>query len=193
MCGNGARCVCRFAYELGIAGDTMTIETDAGIVFGQRISETVYRVQLNLPSVIDLKRTDVAAYIELGNPGIPHCVAEISGLDWSEKEQLRALARKLRFDPAFPKGVNVNFYDLLDNHTVRILTYERGVEDYTLACGTGSASTAVKLWAEGLMTDGMLTVKNPGGDLTITLQSEHGELTAIFLDGPTELIKTYEI
>ena len=186
MCGNGARCVCRFAYELGIAGERMTIQTDAGLVCGQRIDASVYRVQLNLPSVVDLCRTAQAAYVELGDPGIPHCVTPLSGLDWSQKEELRPFALKLRFDPAFPKGVNVNFYDRIDAHTVRLLTYERGVEDYTLSCGTGSASTAVTLWKQGLLSASSLTVQNPGGDLTVTLQTENHRLTAIFLEGPAE-------
>lgn len=186
MCGNGARCVCRFAYDLGIACDVMTVETDAGLVYGQRISESVYRVQLNLPSVIDLKRTGSAAYIELGCPGIPHCVTQIPDLSWADRDALRDLAQKLRFDPAFPKGVNVNFYDWVDKSTVRLLTYERGVEDYTLACGTGSASTAVTLWAKGLLKDGALTVKNPGGDLTVTLENSGEHLTTLYLEGPAE-------
>lgn len=193
MCGNGARCVCRFAFDLGIVESSMTIETDAGLVFGQRIRKSLYRVQLNLPSVLDLQRTEAAAYVELGNPGIPHCVTEIPDLSWDDREKLRDLAQKLRFDPAFPKGVNVNFYNWVDSSTVRLLTYERGVEDYTLACGTGSASTAVTLWAKGLLKDGSLTVKNPGGDLAVTIQSEAGQLTALFLEGPAEGEKWIDI
>lgn len=186
MCGNGARCVCRFAFDLGIVGETMSIETDAGLVYGQRISEAVYRVQLNLPSLIDLHRTDIAAYVELGDPGIPHSVTEIPGLSWDDRESLRTLAQKLRFDPAFSKGVNVNFYDFIDDATIRLLTYERGVEDYTLACGTGSASTAVVLREKGLLKNSTLTIKNPGGDLIVTLQGKDKQLIGIFLEGPAE-------
>lgn len=186
MCGNGARCVCRFAYELGMAGEKMTVETDAGLVCGWRISDHQYRVQLNLPSVLELQRTENAAYVELGDPGIPHCVTEISGLSWTDREALLPLAQKLRFDPAFPKGVNVNFYDWIAESTIRLLTYERGVEDYTLACGTGSASTAVTLWAKGQLKGDALTVKNPGGDLKITVQAKNGDLSALFLEGPAQ-------
>ena len=63
MCGNGARCVCRFAYDNGIAGDSMVIETDAGLVPGTRLSENAYRVQLNTPSVLDLHRKENTSYI----------------------------------------------------------------------------------------------------------------------------------
>jgi diaminopimelate epimerase len=193
MCGNGARCICRLAYELGLAGESMVVETDAGLNPGWRVSESIYRVRLNTPSIIDLNRTETAAYVELGNPGSPHAVTEVTGLTWEMKDELREMAKALRWNPAFPKGANANLYTWLDDTTVRILTYERGVEDYTLACGTGSGSTTVTLWAEGKLPGGRLTVKNPGGDLTVTVESEKGEITSLFLEGPTEIVRIYEI
>ena len=63
MCGNGARCICRFAYDNGIAGDTMTVHTDAGLVPGWRLEEAQYRVKLNNPGVLDIARTENAAYV----------------------------------------------------------------------------------------------------------------------------------
>ena len=193
MCGNGARCICRYAYELGIVGDSMVVQTDAGLVKGQRISQNIYRVQLNLPSVIDLNRLPNAAYVELGNPGVPHSVTEIPGLQWEMREELRDMAKGLRHNPAFPKGANANLYTWMDETTVRILTYERGVEDYTLACGTGSGATAVSLWKAGKVPGGALTVKNPGGDLKVTIESTGDEITALLLEGPTESVKILEI
>ena len=171
----------------------MVVETDAGLNPGWRVSESIYRVRLNTPSIIDLNRTETAAYVELGNPGSPHAVTEVTGLTWEMKDELREMARALRWNPAFPKGANANLYTWLDETTVRILTYERGVEDYTLACGTGSGSTTVTLWAEGKLPGGRLTVKNPGGDLIVTVESEKGEITALFLEGPTEIVRIYEI
>ena len=192
MCGNGARCVCRYAYELGLTGEEMVIQTDAGPVTGKRISESVYRIGLNLPSVIDLHRLPNAAYIELGQPGCPHSVTEIPGLQWEMQEQLREFAKNMRYNPAFPKGTNVNLYTWLDETTVRILTYERFVEDYTLACGTGSASTAVTLWSEGKLPGGVLTVKNTGGDLKITIHADGNAVTSLLLEGPTEITNIIE-
>ena len=192
MCGNGARCICRFAYDNGIAGEAMTVETDAGLVYGWRLSETQYKVRLNNPGILDLHRKSDCAYVELGNPGVPHAVKEVPGLDWSQKEQLRDMARALRYDPAFPKGANANLYTWLDKTTVRILTFERGVEDYTLACGTGSGSVAVALWTEGKLPGGKLTVKNPGGDLTVTISGKDGAVAELLLEGPTEIVKILE-
>ena len=171
----------------------MVVQTDAGLVGGERISESIYRVQLNLPSIIDLDRLPNAAYVELGNPGVPHSVTEIPGLSWEMRDELRSFARDMRHNPAFPKGANANLYTWLDDITVRILTFERGVEDYTLACGTGSGSTAVTLWKEGKVPGGVLTVKNPGGDLTVTIQADGSTITALLLEGPTEIEKILEI
>ena len=188
MCGNGARCICRFAYDLGIAGETMVVETDAGLVPGQRIDENEYVVKLNNPGVLDLHRKGDIAYVELGNPGVPHAVAEYNGDLWGHKESLREQMRALRFDHAFPKGANVNFYQTLGEAEVRVLTFERGVEDFTLACGTGTGSTAVVLQQKGLLPAGVLTAHNPGGTLKVVLAED-----AILLEGPTEIVKIYEV
>ena len=193
MCGNGARCICKFAHDLGIAGETMTVQADAGIVYGWRVSETRYRVKLNNPGIVDLRRKENAAYVELGDPGIPHSVTHIPGLSFDRKEELREMAKAMRFDPAFHKGVNANLYDWLDETTVRILTYERGVEDYTLACGTGSGSTAVVLWLQGKVPGGRLNLQNQGGLLTVTISGENGKVDSLLLEGPAEVLGIYEM
>ena len=193
MCGNGSRCICRFAYDHGIAGENMTVETDAGIVYGKRLSEDQYLVKLNNPGILDLHRKDSIAYVELGCPGVPHAVMEVPGLQWEMADGLLEQARALRHDSAFPKGANVNLYTWLDEETIRILTFERGVEDYTLACGTGSASTAMVLWQTGKCPSGRLIVKNKGGDLAVTIEGSQGQVTALWLEGPAEVVKIYDI
>ena len=193
MCGNGARCICRFAYDMGIAGAEMTVETDAGLVPGWRLDENQYRVKLNNPAVLDLNRKEDVAYVELGNPGVPHAVAEYRGDLWGDADSLRERFRALRFDPAFPKGANVNFYQVLAPGEVRVLTFERGVEDYTLACGTGCGSTAAALWAAGKLPGGRLTAHNRGGTLTVAIEGCNGVISSILLEGPTEIVKIYDI
>ncbi len=193
MCGNGARCICKYAYDHGIAGAHMTVETDAGLVEGWRLEENRYRVKLNNPGALDLHRRPDAAYVELGNPGVPHSVTEIPNLEWSFADALGEKARILRYAPEFPKGVNVNFYTWLDSRTVRVLTYERGVEDYTLACGTGCGSIAAVLWTKGKLPEGKLTCLNRGGELTVTIGEEDGQICSILLEGPAELVREYEV
>ena len=193
MCGNGARCICRFAYDMGIAGAEMTVETDAGLVPGWRIDENQYRVKLNNPGVLDLSRKGSIAYAELGNPGVPHAVAEYDGDLWADADCIWDHMKALRYDSAFPKGANVNFYQPIAESEVKVLTFERGVEDYTLACGTGCGSIASTLWMQGKLPGNVLTAHNRGGTLAVTIGGENGEIKEIFLEGPTEVVKVYEI
>ena len=193
MCGNGARCICRFAYDMGIAGAEMTVQTDAGLVPGWRLDENQYRVQLNNPSVLDLHRKEDIAYAELGNPGVPHAVAKYEGDLWGDKEKLLEQMRALRYDPAFPKGANVNFYQVVGENEVRVLTFERGVEDFTLACGTGTGSVACTLHRLGQLPGGTLTAHNPGGTLGVHIRAEGDTITRILLEGPTEVVRVWEV
>ena len=193
MCGNGARCICRFAYDLGIAGEQMVVQTDAGLVPGWRLDENQYRVQLNNPSILDLNRTEEAAYVELGNPGVPHAVAAYEGDLWGDREALRPRMEALRHHPAFPKGANVNFYQMLSEGEARILTFERGVEDFTLACGTGCGSTACVLWKQGKLPGGVLTAHNQGGTLKVTVTGKDGEVSSLLLEGPTQVERILEL
>ena len=101
MCGNGARCICRYGYEKGLAGEVQRVETTAGIVTGERIDKRLYRVRLNDPCNLRLDepveidgKTYICSYIELGNPGIPHCVVPISNLKDYPEAQLFELGRK---------------------------------------------------------------------------------------------------
>ena len=193
MCGNGSRCVAKFAYDHGIAPENMTIETDAGLLTADRISENEYRVRLNNPGIVDLHRHGGMAYVELGTPGVPHGVYRFEGLDWSMRDQLRERMRAERYAAYFPKGANVNYYDFLSETRVRILTFERGVEDFTLACGTGSGSVAAVLWLTGKLPGGRLAVENPGGTLHFELEGTGDTVTSILMTGPAELVKEYEI
>ena len=193
MCGNGARCICRFAYDNGIAGENMVVETDAGLVPGWRLNQNQFRVKLNNPSILDLNRKEGVAYAELGNPGVPHAVKEVPGLTFEDKADYWQMAKDLRHDAAFPKGANANLYAWTGENAVRVLTFERGVEDYTLACGTGTGSTACVLWAQGKLPGGHLVAQNQGGTLEVTIEGENGVVSSILLEGPTEVVKVYEI
>ena len=193
MCGNGARCICKFAYDHGIAGEEMTVETDAGLVCGWRLGADQYRVKLNNPGILELERKPGVAYVELGTPGVPHGVLEVPDLTFDRAAELLPRARALRHDPAFYKGANINMYAWTGESAVRVLTFERGVEDYTLACGTGCGSTAVTLWTQGKLPGGVLTCENQGGVLTVTVSGENGKVTSLLLEGPAVVLNTCEI
>ena len=187
MCGNGARCICRWAYEHGYSGSIQHVETTAGIVTGRRLDASTYRVRLNDPSVLELDKTVTAdgrqircSYTELGDPGIPHAVVLMAGWEAMPREDLKKLGRALRYCPAFPKGANVTFAELTSSDTVNASTYERGVEDFTLACGTGCGSTALALSRLGLVSPESVSIRMPGGELSVAVTAE-----GIFLSGPT--------
>ena len=199
MCGNGARCIARYGYENGLSGETQRIETTAGLVTGQRVTKRLYKVRLNDPSVIDLHRSVSVggtayncAYIELGDPGIPHAIVLMPDWDERDHDMLRALGRALRFAEEFPRGANVSFVKVVDVGHVKAITYERGVEDFTLACGTGCGSIAVALRLLGLSSD-ELAISMPGGELTVSLTASGGSVQDIYLTGPTNVVCTGDI
>ena len=171
----------------------MTVQTDAGLVPGWRIEENLYRIHLNNPTTMDFYRRQDAVYVELGDPGIPHSVTEVPHLYWDMADILRPTAQILRFAPEFPKGANVNFYAWTSDTSVRIMTYERGVEDYTLACGTGCGSTAATLWTQGKLPGGKLTLENKGGTLYVTVVGKKGQISQLILEGPAEVLAEYDI
>lgn len=195
MCGNGARCVCRYGFETSLAGEKQTVETTAGIVTGVRITERLYRIRLNDPSVVKLDFpvtvddvTYPCAYVELGDPGIPHAVIPWPGLRQADEAQLRELGRKLRFHPAFPKGANVNFYELTGEDTLWERTYERGVEDFTYACGTGTGSVVTVLTLQGKVSGKAVKVQMTGGELLIDAKRRGSRVEQLFLTGPTNIV-----
>ena len=199
MCGNGARCIARYGYENGLSGETQRIETTAGLVTGQRVTKRLYKVRLNDPSVIDLHRSVSVggtayncAYIELGDPGIPHAIVLMPDWDERDHDMLRALGRALRFAEEFPRGANVSFVKVVDVGHVKAITYERGVEDFTLACGTGCGSIAAALRLLGLSSD-ELAISMPGGELTVSLTASGGSVQDIYLTGPTNVVCTGDI
>ena len=195
MCGNGARCICRYGYETGLAGETQRVETPSGLVAGRRIDRRNYRIRLTDPSVIRLDypleaqgRPVPCAYVELGTPGLPHAAVPCPGLSGKKPEELRELGRSLRWSPAFPKGANVNFYELTGPDRVTELTYERGVEDFTMACGTGTGATVLVLTLQGKVSGEDVRVSVPGGELRVTVDRDCETVKALWLTGPTNMV-----
>lgn len=196
MCGNGARCICRYGYELGLAGATQTVETPSGLVTGQRLDQRRYRVRLTDPSFFEDDRLLSAeggqwlcAYAELGHPGLPHGILELPGLSSMSLDDLHPLGKALRWHEEFPKGANMNFYELTAPDRAVLRTYERGVEDFTLACGTGSASTALAIARRAGREAMTVYLENPGGLLEVEVVLRAGSLfPALYLTGPTNIV-----
>jgi diaminopimelate epimerase len=141
MCGNGARCIARFASDRGIAPAAMTIETQAGLLKAEVVDELV-RLELTVPSDLKLNlATGLDWTVDFVNTGVPHAVAW--GDDISAVDVLK-FGRILREHALFaPDGTNANFARVENDGSLTMRTYERGVEAETLACGTGAAAVAV--------------------------------------------------
>lgn len=201
MCGNGARCICRYGYENGLAGEVQKVETTAGLVTGWRVDRRLYRVRLNDPcnmrpdgkAEVDGATYD-CAYVELGDPGIPHAAVPMKDLKDFDTQTLFRLGRKLRFYKDFPKGANVNFYEIIGPDHVYERTYERGVEDFTYACGTGTGSVVTVLTLLGKVSGKNVRVDMTGGTLYIDVERDgNGHVTDLFLTGPTNIVCKGEI
>lgn len=201
MCGNGARCICRYGYENGLAGETQRVETTAGLVTGWRMGKRLYRIRLNDPCHLRLNGTAEVdgitydcAYVELGDPGIPHAAVPIAGLRDYDTAALLRLGRTLRHYPDFPKGANVNFYEIIGPDHVYERTYERGVEDFTYACGTGTGSVVTVLTLLGKVSGKHVRVDMTGGTLYVDAErNAAGRVTDLYLTGPTNVVCKGEI
>ncbi len=200
MCGNGARCICRYGYENGLAGEVQTVETTAGMVTGQRIDSRLYKIRLNDPTTIKLDcpvEVDgvryACSYVELGNPGLPHAVVPFHDLKSADENELRELGRKIRWHSAFPKGANVNFYEIVGEDHIYERTFERGVEDFTYACGTGTGSVVTVLTLQGKASGHDVRVDMTGGRLFINVEREGSAIRNLYLTGPTNIVAKGEI
>jgi diaminopimelate epimerase len=141
MCGNGARCIARMAYDRGIAPARMAIETVAGIVKAE-VQGNLVRLELTDPSDLEFDLDLGLEWpVDYVDTGVPHAVAwveDLSGIDLPE------FGGRVRYHGHFaPSGTNANFAQVEGDGSLSVRTYERGVEAETLACGTGATAVAV--------------------------------------------------
>jgi len=189
MCGNGARCVARFAYLNDIAGPKMSFETLAGIVEAQVIDDRV-KVKMTDPTelktgdTIDLKNGPLC--FSSINTGVPHVVVVKKQID---NVDIVGTGREIRFHERFsPAGTNVNFVSHISDNTIAIRTYERGVEGETLACGTGSAAGAIVMAHKMKIGSPINVLTKSGGYLNIFYKEREGNYYDIYLEGDARII-----
>lgn len=181
MCGNGIRCLVKYAFDAGYVKEASTVETMAGgmpVIAGYRGDEFSATITMTTPQFDrkDIPATGEGEYKEtIGsfevyavNTGVPHAVIFVTSL---ESIDIMVVAPAIRRHATFPKGANVNFVQVTGPDTISIRTFERGVEAETLSCGTGataSAAVAHKLGKVGATVQ----VETKGGPLTIILKEE---------------------
>ena len=189
MCGNAGRCAARFAVLKGIAPEKLAFETLAGIiaaeVFGRRVKlQMVKPFGLKLDLAVQIDGTSLSLHFL--NTGVPHAIQFVPE---ASKVNVKDLGRKIRFHAHFqPSGTNANFAQVIDRKNIKVRTYERGVEDETLACGTGAVASALISGAKGFV-DSPVAVETSGGEiLNIHFQKKGDGFDPVFLEGDTRLV-----
>ena len=194
MCGNGARCAARFAVVNGIAGESLSFETDVGLVTGQVKGS---RVKVKMPDPMDL-RLDDSINLANGpltvssiNTGVPHAVImadAIADID------VFNVGREIRNHKAFaPAGTNVNFICRQNQGHLAIRTYERGVEDETLACGTGSIASALIASCKLDWNSPIDLTTRSGELLRIHFNKDGNVFNNVYLEGDARIIYTAQL
>jgi diaminopimelate epimerase len=187
MCGNGARCMAYFAQAHKAASGAFRFETDAYPV-GARVRKN--NIEVTLADAKDY-RSAVEARVEgqvyhpaFLNTGVPHAVVFVP---YVNRIDVQRVGRALRFHKAFgPKGTNVNFVQKVGPQTLRIRTYERGVEGETLACGTGVTASAIAAVRRGLVK-APVRCQVAGGDTLVVHFNSLSDTTGIRLSGPVSV------
>jgi diaminopimelate epimerase len=191
MCGNASRCVARYAYVRGIAGERQSIDTLGGKVEAF-VGKDEVRVGLQVTSgpatglelEADGKRYPVHT-AEIS--GAPHAVVYLENAFGLPGELIHRLGAAIRYHPHFPKGTNVNFIEAKGRGLLLQRTYERGVEGETFACGTGATASAVVSGLLGV-ADSPVTVRVLGGDLTVFFERTGTSFSRVFLGGGARFV-----
>jgi diaminopimelate epimerase len=176
MCGNGIRCIAKYAYDAGYIGETCTVETPAGEVgVALRYTGEDFTATIRMPTP-KFERKDIPAKgdgqyqerigefdVYATNTGVPHAVILVDAVDTID---IAVAAPPIRHHAGFLNGANVNFVQKTGDDSIRVRTFERGVEEETLSCGTGATASAVIVHKLGYMGD-TIHVETQGGPLTI--------------------------
>lgn len=192
MCGNGIRCLAKYAFDKDYVSGICTIETLAGImeVTMGYDDEGNFTAAIDMGEILfdcaDIPATCEGEYLKeieghtvyAVNTGVPHAIVFVDDI---ESAPLAEVAPKIRFDASFPEGANVNFVQVMNDGAITIRTYERGVEEETWSCGTGATASAAVAHHLG-KTDNEVVVTTKGGLLTIHLD-DHATM-----EGPAETV-----
>ncbi len=187
LCGNGGRCITSFAHRLGVVDKGTHFRAIDGLHTATILSSS------KKGDIISLKMNDVSHWDKAGkdfifNTGSPHLIRFVDNLDDID---VVAEGRKVRHGKQFgDEGINVNFISLIDGH-VKIRTYERGVEDETLACGTGAVASALAASFHNIKPP--VTINAKGGELKVHFTKDKNTFTDIRLEGPAVFVYSGEI
>ena len=178
MCGNGGRCIIAFAKFLGIIDNSCSFTAIDGIHEG--IIGEDGQVGLKMNDVEDIFKSSDYSFLDTGSPHHVIFSDEIAGLDVNKE------GSAIRYSELYKQqgGSNVNFVEVLNESALRIRTYERGVEDETLSCGTGATAAAIAAFSSGAITTETVQLQTEGGKLQVKFRPKDNGFSHIWLLGP---------
>jgi diaminopimelate epimerase len=180
FCGNGARCAVAFAKKCGIDRDKFQFEAIDGVHFAEITPEDL--VKLRMGEISEFQSINQDWFIHTGSPHYVHFVSQL------ERENVVEFGRSIRYNDRFKsEGTNVNLAECQSNG-IAVSTYERGVEDETLSCGTGVTAVAL-IWAElNNINEGQQKIYTKGGELMVQWRKENNNFVEVYLIGPAEFV-----
>jgi len=185
MCGNGGRCIVAFAKHLGVIKHETNFNAVDGLHYATIENEIV---KLKMIDVSEIKVSDSQAFLNTGSPHhIEFCknIAEIN---------VKKSGAKIGYSaPYFETGTNVNFAEQITTDSFKVRTFERGVEDETLACGTGVTAVAIAAHKSNMTDDNSIKIEVLGGNLEVSFEEVKDKYTNIFLKGPAQFVFKGEI
>jgi diaminopimelate epimerase len=180
LCGNGSRCAVNFAHELGI----IEKEANFSAFDGNHLAEIHDNkdVRLKMNDVKTVRHMGDGMFVDTGSPHVVNFVINLGNF------KVRKEGSKVRFSGLFHEsGVNVNFVEVMDQHNISVRTYERGVEDETLSCGTGVTAAAIASQMKSVLSP--VQIKTRGGNLRVEYQQAvEGGYKDVFLTGPAKKV-----
>jgi diaminopimelate epimerase len=181
MCGNGGRCLVSFAKQLKIIENQTTFLAIDGLHYAKIDEKNIVSLQM-----VDVNKVDVQENFAFLNTGSPHHIEMVENL---ESYNVKENGEKIRYSDLYgAKGSNVNFVSQIAENEFKIRTYERGVEDETLSCGTGATATAIAMYEIGKTKFNQIKIEVEGGKLEISFDNTDGIYKNIFLKGSAKFV-----
>lgn len=181
MCGNGGRCIVAFAKKLNVISNTTTFIAIDGLHHAKIQDDG--QVSLQMKNVSEIKIADDYVFL---NTGSPHHTMLVENL---EKYKVKEMGAAIRYGDLYgQEGSNVNFVTQVTDNEFAIRTYERGVEDETLSCGTGATATAIAMFVLGKTKSKLQKINVEGGKLEVSFEEKEGFFENVCLKGPATFV-----
>ena len=181
MCGNGGRCLVAFAKKLNVIQDNTTFIATDGVHHASVAENGIVSLQM-----IDVPEVKITPDYVFMNTGSPHHIQLVEDL---EHYNVKENGASIRYGELYgQQGSNINFVKKIDETTFSLRTYERGVEDETLACGTGATAVAIAMNVLGETKANSIDLNVEGGKLVVSFDEKDGKFTNVFLKGPAEFV-----